>query len=653
MLLSAPHVSASHANDMRRETPAVAPYLQLAFTLLLVALLAWGGVALSGAAGDGAVPVWPANGLVLGLLLTSRPREGWLYLLWGLSAYAASAALCGQPPALGLRLVAVNGTELLLAQALLQEREVNLSAPAALWRFILAAGLLAPAAATLLNMLLQLLVSKDVSPPLIASFFLAHGLGMVAVAPLVLAARRGALHVVQRAGALPCAAGFALLAAAILLVMWQALSPLLFLLLPPLLAVVVLSGLEGGALGLCLIMASAACFARLGMGVSLLPLQAFTAAAAGLVLAAAAGLAALDNARAALQAARRELENRATSDGLTGLANQRRRDEFLAHEFRRASRQDGALSVLLIDLDLFTIFNNRYGNEKGDSCLREVAALLRNYSRRPGDLACRHEGGAFTLILEAGAEAAGYVAEGLRAGIAQLALPHAANGAHRGIVTASIGAATLLPGASHASPEALLQDAAELLYEAKRGGRNRVVSRADWPDNPAPPRTAREEERVALVETILPRLQACPSEALQTLTAQAAALMGTPMAAISLVARDRQVFATRCGLEIEGTGRDASFCAHAMGGELPLLVPDTARDARFSHNRLVTGAPHIGFYAGAPIVSMFGNLPLGVLCVMEDAPRAAPGEAMLAELARLAAKAGALIDRKFSALAAE
>lgn len=369
-----------------------------------------------------------------------------------------------------------------------------------------------------------------------------------------------------------------------------------------------------------------------------------------LVLVQAAGQA---RARLALRAARRELEQRTLSDELTGLANDRNRDAFLAREFRRAVRLEGIISVLLIEIDQFAALHAYQGAAAANACLRAVAENLRQYSRRPGDLACRQEGGRFTLILEGDERAALFVAEALRGALAQLGLPHAANIARGGVATLSIGAASLLPGASHANAGALLQDAAALLYEAQRSGGNRVTTRANWPMDPHPPYLPREDERLALVDAALRRLRSRPSAALQALVVQAAALLQAPMSAISFVGHDRQFFAVRCGLDVEGAARDSSFCAHAITGELPLLVPDAARDARFSRNALVTGAPHIGFYVGAPIVSLFGNLPLGALCVMADEPRPAPDAAALAMLTRLAAQASTLIDQELAVLAAE
>lgn len=108
---------------------------------------------------------------------------------------------------------------------------------------------------------------------------------------------------------------------------------------------------------------------------------------------------------------------------------------------------------------------------------------------------------------------------------------------------------------------------------------------------------------------------------LTTITDFASALCEAPVALVSFVEEQRQWFAARTGLEARETPRELSFCAHAMLGADVMVVPDATADSRFGHNALVTGDPHIRFYAGAPLVSDDGT-PLGALCVIDTAPRA-------------------------------
>ena len=107
---------------------------------------------------------------------------------------------------------------------------------------------------------------------------------------------------------------------------------------------------------------------------------------------------------------------------------------------------------------------------------------------------------------------------------------------------------------------------------------------------------------------------------LDRITDFAAALFGAPIALVSLVERDRQFFPGKTGMEADETSREVSFCQHAMLGTEIMVVPDATRDDRFADNALVTGDPGIRFYAGAPLVSAEG-VPLGALCVIDNAPR--------------------------------
>jgi GAF domain-containing protein len=131
--------------------------------------------------------------------------------------------------------------------------------------------------------------------------------------------------------------------------------------------------------------------------------------------------------------------------------------------------------------------------------------------------------------------------------------------------------------------------------------------------------------------------------ALQRVVDEAAKIFGTPMAAVTIIDRDRQWLAARVGVEAEETPRAVSFCAHAIHrpGE-PMVVPDARRDQRFAGNPLVMFAPHIRFYAGVPLVDRQGY-PLGALCIIDSKPREEPPN--LFELSLLAREAERLIAR--------
>ncbi|RWX74674.1 diguanylate cyclase [Neorhizobium lilium] len=178
---------------------------------------------------------------------------------------------------------------------------------------------------------------------------------------------------------------------------------------------------------------------------------------------------------------RKQLEERlcrlAMTDGLTGLANRRAFDEALESEWLRVRRTKGRLSLLLIDLDHFKGFNDHYGHQVGDDCLRAVASAIQEALQRPADLAARYGGEEIAVILPntdlAGAVA---VAVSVRSAVEALCIPHVVTGAGAEKVTISVGVATALSavGASIQMPAGLLRAADTALYKAKNNGRNRV-----------------------------------------------------------------------------------------------------------------------------------------------------------------------------------
>ncbi|MGN6422079.1 MAG: GGDEF domain-containing protein [Asticcacaulis sp.] len=165
-----------------------------------------------------------------------------------------------------------------------------------------------------------------------------------------------------------------------------------------------------------------------------------------------------------------KLERLTRIDPLTELANRRHFDDVLAREARRAVRADAPLSLLMIDIDHFKSLNDAYGHVEGDRYLRQVARALSACASRGGDLVARYGGEEFAIVLpDVAAEDALCVARNALSAVVGLALP---SPAPRGVVTVSIGAATLAPDADHA---ALLAAADAALYRAKASGRNQVV----------------------------------------------------------------------------------------------------------------------------------------------------------------------------------
>ncbi len=187
-------------------------------------------------------------------------------------------------------------------------------------------------------------------------------------------------------------------------------------------------------------------------------------------------------------------------DALTGIANRRAFNARLATEWRLAAELGQPLAVLIIDVDHFKLFNDQYGHIQGDVCLRQLSEVLRastrircdvappvaatalppsfrNFVERDSDFAARYGGEEFAVLLQgAGLDTAIMVAERLRRAVEELRIVHGQ--APIGIVTISVGVASLMPGNGE-SPQQLVELADAGLYEAKRRGRNLVVAHSE------------------------------------------------------------------------------------------------------------------------------------------------------------------------------
>jgi len=175
-----------------------------------------------------------------------------------------------------------------------------------------------------------------------------------------------------------------------------------------------------------------------------------------------------------LDEANRELTRLSAFDGLTGIANRRTFDATLSREWRRSARSGAPIALMVVDVDCFKQFNDAYGHQVGDECLKAVARALAGNTRRPVDLVARYGGEEFAVVLpDTDAQGAAIVAEAMRSAVEALAITHRHSTAAR-VVTVSVGIAATRPERSDDGGFAtLLARADEALYRAKRDGRNR------------------------------------------------------------------------------------------------------------------------------------------------------------------------------------
>ena len=162
----------------------------------------------------------------------------------------------------------------------------------------------------------------------------------------------------------------------------------------------------------------------------------------------------------------------ARTDGLTRLANRRAFEEGLAREWARAARHGRSMSLVMIDVDHFKLFNDTYGHQAGDHALTAIAGVIAQAVKRPGDLAARYGGEEFAIMLpDTDRQGAMLIAAAIRDGVSRLRMDHAAS-SHQ-IVTVSAGVA-MVAARSGTKAAVLVRDADAALYRAKAQGRNAI-----------------------------------------------------------------------------------------------------------------------------------------------------------------------------------
>lgn len=172
----------------------------------------------------------------------------------------------------------------------------------------------------------------------------------------------------------------------------------------------------------------------------------------------------------------------ATIDFLTQVANRRRFEEYLDIEWRRMAREKQPLSLILVDVDFFKSYNDTYGHQAGDRCLKEIARVIFDIVQRPADLVARYGGEEFAVILSnTDTLGTAHIAQRICFAVRQLAIPHQKSQVSS-YVTLSAGLATVIP-ISNSSFQEIIAAADKALYQAKATGRDRFVYSTEQTEN--------------------------------------------------------------------------------------------------------------------------------------------------------------------------
>ncbi|MCW8865903.1 MAG: sensor domain-containing diguanylate cyclase [Colwellia sp.] len=162
------------------------------------------------------------------------------------------------------------------------------------------------------------------------------------------------------------------------------------------------------------------------------------------------------------------------TDGLTGIANRRKLDEYMDIEWRRAIRYELPISVIMIDIDYFKPYNDTYGHLQGDICLKAVASIIQKSLIRPGDLCARYGGEEFIVLLSDTDEKGSlHIANKINCNLANEKIKHCKSDINT-FVTVSMGLASIVPTSKNTSSQ-LISKADQALYQAKREGRNKII----------------------------------------------------------------------------------------------------------------------------------------------------------------------------------
>ena len=474
------------AGDAEKRRVGLMPILRLALSAMVIYAIV-DTVLNRLAFSKGWMIFWPLNGVTIAVL-TRRPLRDWTPILAGVAVGTGlGECLDGNSFVLELWLRCFSILEVFICAWLLPSfsyLETWLSRRYLFLR-LCAAIILGPGISGLLAAAIFRHLQHQNFLAAFDSWATADALGVAALLPISLAFSSSEFRSLFKRRQLPRTVGvLSVMLAVTILVFYVTRFPLLFLLYPALLIVEAVLAFAGSAIALPIVCMVAVYLTMHGHGpFGLWPANMPVSRNVALQIFLGFNLVALFPASILLMERRKmaakltetneRLSILATMDGLTGIANRRSLDERFANEWKRAMRVRSPISLLMIDLDHFKDFNDLYGHDAGDQCLKTVAGTLREHVRRPQDLAGRFGGEEFAILLpHTPVNDALDLAERVREAVFNLQIRHDKSPHSR--VTVSVGCSGAIPVAG-AEPIELLRAADAALYQAKKVGRNRVA----------------------------------------------------------------------------------------------------------------------------------------------------------------------------------
>jgi diguanylate cyclase (GGDEF)-like protein len=442
--------------------------------------------------------IWIANGIISAFILTAPARYKILFFAAGQLTNLSVDLVLGDAFVPACWYLLCNSAEVLVAVLSLRHFQARseIVTGRALRRIAFFGILLGPLTCAVLAAPVISIVEGRSLLEAIRIWFLSDALGCAATLPpllFLLTHERNTRAWRDRVadGALACVL-LSLLAA----IFWQTRYPLLFLLFPPLAALLFRFRLAGAIYGTAVVLVLAAAFTAEGHGPFALDrgatrtervilFQIFGLITFGSCIPLGFSIEERHRLQENLQKVNERLSQLALLDSLTGAQNRRGFDATMETEWSSACASGGEISLLYLDIDFFKRFNDTYGHQRGDDCLRSVANALIGVVRGSDRYVARYGGEEFVVLLPgAPSDSARATAERITATILELNIPHRES--PFGLVTASVGIATVRPRDGGTADE-LIRLADDALYRAKRGGRSRIEMKPEcgraigWP----------------------------------------------------------------------------------------------------------------------------------------------------------------------------